>query len=517
MFGGVKTTMSGQQSSLFGNTAQQPQLLKPLQPLQSQQQQQQIQQIPSVFNTGNINIQTVEQPSRFEKYELKNTSEHYLFESDSRLNLNKSKNFNTSNDLNSSSIKKRTIPNRLIKRVNKVNSNNDEEDKPSAPILPFKASTQIQPDTFNKDFAYLYEHDKLPTKSLFDPSIFHDDSTSNEILMTNSSFNKMAENPVSFNNAFQRPDRNLINNNNKNNTSNNLGKGENLELPWFDYTLHESTKNNNFVSSISISNDLKKKNKLPEKLYCSVIIYGFNDEHFGTLIEHFAKYGKIMEDLVISDSNYYYGTLGNVLAYDKLYDIDELDSNSSNVKKNKNLNSMKDNTTNHNNHPNNNKNKSYINANDKITFPIFLGPGWVKLTYDNPNSAIRALSDNLTDDGNGNILGVIPYRREDLEILLDQNISDDLNVGEGLQGLSHELELEKQLADNEIGRYLTHIRENDTNLPSASNDGNSDKRFRSSTLTIKNGSNLLLKKQKQKDNKNIWNKGISFFFGNSEI
>lgn len=505
MFGGLKTTLPGQsQPSLFGNTSGQSQMTTPLQPLQPQAQIQQ--QIPSGFNSINPNTQQVQEPSRFEKYQLNNSLEPYLFENDDISQLNKTANSKQS------SIKKRVIPAHLIKRINKVNDNSNEEDKPSAPILPFKASTQVQPDTFNEDFAYLYEHDKPPTKSLFDPSIFNDDSVSNEMLTSDSSFNKMNENPLLFNNVFQRPNRNLLND--KLNNINSNTKSD-LELPWSEHVINDSLKPHPKTSLTlnSQSSSFQKYDKSIENLYCSVIIYGFNDEHFRTLIKHFAKYGKIMEKFIISDGNYYYGSLGNVLAHDKLYDIDDLDQ-SQNLKSNISSNQH----SNKNNHKNtNNSNNIKSNLKNSKSFPIFLGQGWVKVTYDNPNSAIRALSDNLTDDGNGNILGVIPYRREDLEILLRQKINDDLNIGEGLNGLSHELELEKKLVDNDIGRYLSNSRTENLNGNNGNSSNSDDKRFRSSSLIIKDGSKLLMKNNIERDTKAIWHKGISYFFGNGDI
>lgn len=488
LFGNATAQQQPQpQVGMFGNSVTQPQLTQ--QP-----------QTPgaSVFQANGVqSIQPVQQPSRFEKYELKNVNKKTLFSSDnvghspSDLNLN-------------STYKKRTIPNHLIKRTNKVNNNASEEDKPSAPILPFKVSTQVQPDTFAEDFAYLYEHDKPPTTSIFDPSILHEDSSPGEIFMGESTFNKMNKNPINFHNIFQRPDRNFVSFHAKNHHD------KSSLLPWQDGKGKESetTFGHQSLAEKATASTANKDSRLPQinKLYCSVIVYGFDDTNFPSLIEYFAKYGKIMEDLVISDSNYYYGSSGNVLAHDKLVDIDDSENANS-------INCSNSNTSYSAGYKNNKNGLNGTSDNYTLgrSFPIFLGHGWVKLTYDNPNSAVRALMDNLTDDGNGNILGVLPYRREDLELLLGEKIPDDLDVGNGLHGLSHELELENKLADNEIGRYLNNAR-GETSV-----SDNGETHNKTSSLKIKDGSNLLLKKQQVSDTKNLWHSGIEFLFGNGKI
>ena len=461
------------QSSLFGGakTFQQ-------QPLQ--------QQVPSVFNNVNSQVQPLTQPSRFEKYELKNESDHRLFASESLDNANQSGNSasgsgNGNNVGNGSS--KRTIPNRLIKRVGKKDSSLSEEEKTSGPVLPFKVSTQVQTDTFTEDFAHLYKVDRPPSNSMFDPTVFQDETTPGEMLVGESIFNKMNENPILFENVFKRPSRKLL-------QSETHSKYQNTEYPWSTDTLqsHDSEALPNSAIGkkqpnphYSNSMDINRSQQSAEKLYCSVIVYGFDDDYFSLIVEHFAKYGKIMENLVISDYNYYYGAFGNVIAHDKLVDVDDKEKSSLDSKKK-----------------------------DLDSFPLFLGPQWVKITYDNPNSAIRALADNLTDDGKGNVLGVLPYRRQDLEILLSHEIPTELNIGEGLHGLSHELELEKRLADNEIGKYLSIARGDTLDSP------NGTKR-NASSLTVKDGTNLLLKTKKESDGKNIWHKGMGFLFGEGEI
>ncbi|ODQ80727.1 hypothetical protein BABINDRAFT_160949 [Babjeviella inositovora NRRL Y-12698] len=61
--------------------------------------------------------------------------------------------------------------------------------------------------------------------------------------------------------------------------------------------------------------------------------------------------------------------------------------------------------------------------------PIFSGEGWVKLTYDNPSSAMRALEDNGIYY-NGSLVGVVQYTKAAVEKLTNRKISNKEDVGE---------------------------------------------------------------------------------------
>ncbi|GMM47082.1 FG-nucleoporin [Pichia kluyveri] len=489
------------------------------QPFQQQQQQQQ-QQLQQQTQSGSLFINTsnisVVEESRFAKYQL----------NDSSNNQNGQSATSSGTSINESSSSKHKIPSRLIKRTNKVNNKN-EDDKPSIPILPFKQSTHVQEDTFNEDFGYLYKYDKPPTKSLFDPSNLNDETTTSEILMGDSVFKNMTENPLNFQNVFKRPENKFKP------EIDSITQLNNINLPWSsDGNYYEDNKDeniNSFKPQISQNKSSYRNSPSPsfimkEKLYYSIIVYGFDDSNFPLLVEHFSKFGKIMEDLTISDGNYHYGSLGNLVAHDKLVDpndnkINDEDNNTKNTSKSSR--NLKQSFNNHNNNSNINKN---LNKNNSNFFPIFMGQGWVKLTYDNTNSAIRALAENLTNDGTGNILGVIPYSKEDLEILINDKISNDLDIGNGLQGLSNDLDINTVIADNEIGRYLLSQRESKLNNESSqlsnfnnnNNNSNGSKQLNGSG-NIRNGSNLILRNQKEKDAKSIWNKGMGFMFGTGEI
>ena len=79
---------------------------------------------------------------------------------------------------------------------------------------------------------------------------------------------------------------------------------------------------------------------------------------------------------------------------------------------------------------NNNNNNTITN---KIV-PIFSGKHWIKLTFDNPNSALQALQEN-GNVFNGSMIGVVPYHKSIIEKLENRKIfindNDSTIMGEG--------------------------------------------------------------------------------------
>lgn len=69
--------------------------------------------------------------------------------------------------------------------------------------------------------------------------------------------------------------------------------------------------------------------------------------------------------------------------------------------------------------------------------PIFSGKSWVKLTYDNPSSAMDALQE-CGSVFNGAIIGVVPYTKDTVEKLQKRKLSDLEDIGAGLPDL-HQL------------------------------------------------------------------------------
>ncbi|EEQ39736.1 Nup53/35/40-type RNA recognition motif family protein [Clavispora lusitaniae] len=64
--------------------------------------------------------------------------------------------------------------------------------------------------------------------------------------------------------------------------------------------------------------------------------------------------------------------------------------------------------------------------------PIFSGKSWVKITYDNPSSAIDALQESGSVF-NGVLIGVVPYTKDAIEKLQKRKLSVSEDVGGGLK------------------------------------------------------------------------------------
>lgn len=75
------------------------------------------------------------------------------------------------------------------------------------------------------------------------------------------------------------------------------------------------------------------------------------------------------------------------------------------------------------------KNTSFLKERDHHLVPILSGPSWVKITYDNPASAVDALQENGSVF-NGAPLGVIPYLKAVVEKLQKRKLTDEEDVGQ---------------------------------------------------------------------------------------
>lgn len=69
-----------------------------------------------------------------------------------------------------------------------------------------------------------------------------------------------------------------------------------------------------------------------------------------------------------------------------------------------------------------------FSSNSKAIIPIFSGKNWVKITYDNSNSAFDALQENGSVF-NGILLGVIPYNKISIEKLKKRKLTDFEDFG----------------------------------------------------------------------------------------
>ncbi|CAL9737115.1 nucleoporin Asm4p [Monosporozyma servazzii] len=148
-----------------------------------------------------------------------------------------------------------------------------------------------------------------------------------------------------------------------------------------DSSLKQSTNNNNNNNNTTTTTTNNEDSKQQQIEAFAIIVFGYPESVSNMIINHFAKFGNILEDFEV---------LRSVTGINKI---------------------------------NNN------NSNQTKKYPIFTGDGWTKLTYDSQASAIRALQENgkvIT----GCILGVVPYNKEVVEQLASCKISKDENIGE---------------------------------------------------------------------------------------
>lgn len=136
--------------------------------------------------------------------------------------------------------------------------------------------------------------------------------------------------------------------------------------------------------------------------------------------------------------------------------------------------------------------------------PIFSGKSWVKLTYDNPSSAMDALQESGSVF-NGCLIGVVPYIKDAVEKLLRRKLTSDEDIGGNLPLLAHS---ESAKVDNGV-----------------IGDSNDMQASYIKRLDIKDGSELFLKAnsangdpskgsaKKSNEKLGVWGTISNYFFG----
>ncbi|VEU20661.1 DEKNAAC101565 [Brettanomyces naardenensis] len=339
-------------------------------------------------------------------------------------------------------MKPRTMPVTLIKRARKTSNESLEEDKTTIPVLPFKKRS---PEQDNEAWKEAYDYADLPPKrSLFDFNRPNEDQVGSNLLIDTPDFADLAKRPDDYLNAFNRYTRSRVEAA-KEVVGQQVGGG----LPFEENKSHLPTTNP------SSQNAATRSTTRPTPVESSVIIYGFNDSNFDLIIDHFTKFGTILEDF---------------------------------------HNSLR---------------RSRPN---KMNYPIFMGEGWVKITYGNPGNAIRALRENDSIDDQGHIIGVVPYSRKGLEELLNRKIPDSLDVGNGLASLHIDPEEITFPEDsNGIGELLRKSFTMGVSVDEKGKKGNE--------LRLKDGSKLINSKKntKKKERNGVVDGWVRFMFGRGEV
>lgn len=134
-------------------------------------------------------------------------------------------------------------------------------------------------------------------------------------------------------------------------------------------------------------NELKHERKSSElsnllNIASAILVFGYPESMANQVIAQFLNFGRVLEDFEVTKLN------------TTLLKNFELTSEGSN----------------------------------KGNYPIFCGKSWVKITYDNPSSAMDALQENGSVF-NGVLLGVIPYCKDAVEKLQKRKLTESEDVG----------------------------------------------------------------------------------------
>ena len=145
--------------------------------------------------------------------------------------------------------------------------------------------------------------------------------------------------------------------------------------------------------------------------------------------------------------------------------------------------------------------------------PIFTGPGWIKITYDNTNSALNALQENGSIFS-GNLLGVVPFHKSVIEKLEKNKAFLNEDIGNGnLSTPLHQIYNEKQKNGADSARATRIITPPASSGFSNSTSSSSDTRFASSSsssasginkssyVDVKEGSRFFINPDEKKSNK----------------
>lgn len=143
-------------------------------------------------------------------------------------------------------------------------------------------------------------------------------------------------------------------------------------------------------SQIALDSDSSKKSNSNQTSFISesaVIVFGYPESISNQVITHFSKFGNILED------------------FEALRSTSGINAATLRLRGRKSDSSV-----------------------PERKYPIFTGDGWVKLTYDNSSSALRALQENGQVFG-GCLVGCVPYNKNLVEQLASCKIAKPDDIG----------------------------------------------------------------------------------------
>lgn len=266
-----------------------------------------------------------------------------------------------------------------------------------------------------------YDDDLPPSRSIYD---LNDEFllSLNKPMSNNHNESFINKDPKNYNNIFNRT--NLKPEDKKD------GSGATMDSnPALSNSQSETVPGFNSGSSNSDANSINPLNNGES----AILVFGYPEHLANQVINYFKDFGNILEDFEIN-KNSKKNFLHNIAAD----------------------NSFKSTTT---------------KKSDKI-IPCFTGKSWVKITYDNPASALEALQQNGVVF-NGSLLGVIPYSKDAIEKLQNRKLNPNEDIGG------------KEFGFKNYGTKLpTELNYDDSKIMDNSNYTNSTKLF------IQDGSNL---------------------------
>ena len=415
-------------------------------------------------------------------------------------------------------IKRREIPTKLIKRVHKTENESLEEEKGKIAALPFRARKNTSVEKNKKRWEDEYKNvDMPPKKSLLDLNGPVENELEDGLVIDNPDFLNLTDRPNDYMNAFNRYSRSRMVTSVAKEKSE---KRQNLPFVYSDSTSAElkdkaskSEPNSTFHAKISNKSvNGRSKEDYERFKECAVIVYGFQDSNFDLIVEHFAKFGTIVEDFDNAENGA--ARTKYVLPMIIMNEQLEREKSSNTSQKRKKLFAE----------------SSVIGSSNEKTntirdpimrmknYPIFVGEGWVKITYMSTTAAIRALRENGSRDDQGSTVGVVPYTRKEIESLLGRQIPDELDVGNGLSSLHFNPEDLKFEDDaNGVGKILKRCLIESGTVSSGEDE--TGKTINSGFTKLKDGSKLIKSKKNlpKKSKGGIVKNSVQFFFGRGTV
>ncbi|EHN03303.1 Asm4p [Saccharomyces cerevisiae x Saccharomyces kudriavzevii VIN7] len=401
---------SGNNTNVFSNPTSQPAQTTPMfqqqpQPQQPTQQQQQRTQLNASYGSGPSQFGTSFSDNVNANNNSSNISSNSVYNNNNNNNNNNSTNQRNQGNNPSwvNNPKKRSTPHTVIRRkTTKQNSSSDisQNDDSSSINISMRSFSKQNQDTrqnernksaANNDLNSLLSNfnDAPPTVTLQDWQR-EDEFGSIPSLTTQFVTNKYAAKKLNSS-AYDSK-----------NTPNVFDKDSYVRIANIEKNHSNNDENTADTNSGNAHGTSSKSSNLS-----AVIVFGYPESIANEVIKHFSLFGHIMEDFQVL-------RLGRGISPSsfKLFHNDDTSSDHSDSTVNKTITI-----------------KGRDNESISKKYAIFTGESWVKLTYNSPSSALRALQENGTIF-HGALIGCIPYSKNAVEQLAGCKVDNIDDIGE---------------------------------------------------------------------------------------